>query len=46
MSFNQLLHDQTLGLDNLEKRDLATKVLDYFWLLCLESSVSQHDLQI
>jgi len=43
----ELLHDDTLGLDDdLGKREIAHGIFDYLWVLCLESSVSQHDLSM
>lgn len=46
INLNHLLQDQSLGIDDGEKRDLASQVLDFLWVLCQESSVSQHDLSI
>jgi hypothetical protein len=35
-----------LGLDDSEKRVLAHQILDYLWVLCQESSVSEQDLSM
>lgn len=45
-SMTELLHDDTLGLDDLTKREIAHSIFDYMWILCQESSVSQHDLSL
>lgn len=46
INMTELLHDSTLGVQDTDKRELAQQVLDYLWSLCLEASVSLHDLPI
>jgi hypothetical protein len=42
LSLHQMIFDSSLGIDSDDKRHLAKSLLEYMWMLCQESSVSEH----
>ncbi|CDW85633.1 ubiquitin carboxyl-terminal hydrolase family protein [Stylonychia lemnae] len=41
-----MITDQSLGIDNQEKRDLAHQVLEYIWRLCLEETIIDNHVSL
>lgn len=41
-----MITDETLGIEDIEKRQLASQVLEYLFHLCLEETVLQHNFSL